>query len=76
MKHTYIIGEIGQNHHGSVDIAMQLIDAVAQPVVDKLFGEKLMPMDAIKLTRRDLNEELSASAMLNPYNSPNTFGRT
>jgi sialic acid synthase len=76
MKHTYIIGEIGQNHNGSVDIAMQLIDAVAQPVVDKLFGEKLMPMDAIKLTRRDLNEELSASAMLKPYNSPNSFGRT
>lgn len=35
---TYIIGEIGQNHNGSVEIAIQLIDAVAQPVVDNLFG--------------------------------------
>jgi sialic acid synthase len=73
---TYIIGEIGQNHNGSVEIALQLIDAVAQPVVDKLFGEKLKPMDAIKLTRRDLSEELSASAMMKPYENPNSFGKT
>lgn len=33
-------------------------------------------MDAIKLTKRDLKEELSASAMLKPYNSPNSFGKT
>ncbi|MBW6491803.1 MAG: N-acetylneuraminate synthase family protein [Lentimicrobium sp.] len=76
MKHTYIIGEIGQNHNGSVEIALQLIDAVAQPVVDNLFGRELLPMDAVKLTRRDLNEELSASAMLKPYNSPHSFGKT
>jgi 3-deoxy-D-glycero-D-galacto-nononate 9-phosphate synthase len=73
---TYIIGEIGQNHNGSVEIALQLIDAVTQPVVDNLFGEKLKPMDAIKLTRRDLSEELSASAMMKPYNNPNSFGKT
>lgn len=76
MKHTYIIGEIGQNHNGSVDIARTLIDAVSQPVMDNLFGEKLKPMDAIKLTKRDLKEELSASAMLKPYNNPNSFGKT
>jgi 3-deoxy-D-glycero-D-galacto-nononate 9-phosphate synthase len=73
---TYIIGEIGQNHNGSVEIALQLIDAVTQPVVDNLFGEKLKPMNAIKLTRRDLSEELSASAMMKPYNNPNSFGKT
>lgn len=76
MKHTYIIGELGQNHNGSVEIAFKLIDAVAQPVVDELFGEKLRPMDAIKLTKRDLKEELSASAMMKPYNSPHSFGKT
>ena len=76
MKSTYIIGEIGQNHNGSVDIALQLIDAVAEPVIDHLFGEKLKPIDAIKLTKRDLNEELSASAMLKPYNNPHSFGKT
>ena len=76
MKSTYIIGEIGQNHNGSVDIALQLIDAVAEPVIDDLFGQKLKPIDAIKLTKRDLNEELSASAMLKPYNTPHSFGKT
>ena len=33
MKSTYIIGEIGQNHNGSVDIAKQIIDIIAQPVI-------------------------------------------
>jgi sialic acid synthase len=76
MANTYLIGEIGQNHNGDIEIAKKLIDVVATPVVDKLFGEHLSPMDAIKLTKRDLNEELSASAMLKPYNNPNSFGRT
>ncbi len=76
MKSTYIVGEIGQNHNGSVDIAKQIIDYVAQPVVDKLFNEELKPMDAVKLTKRDLNEELSVSAMNKPYDNPNSFGKT
>jgi len=33
-------------------------------------------MDAVKLTKRDLNEELAASQMNMPYDSPNSFGRT
>jgi len=76
MRHTYILGEIGQNHNGDLDIAKKLIDVIAEPVVDKLFGEKLLPMDAVKFTKRDLNEELSASAMLKPYDNPNSFGKT
>lgn len=75
-KSTYIIGEIGQNHNGDVEIAKQLIDVVCEPVIDKLFGQKLMPINAVKLTRRDLNEELSASEMLRPYDNPNSFGKT
>ncbi|MEZ5196501.1 MAG: N-acetylneuraminate synthase family protein [Bacteroidales bacterium] len=74
--HTYLIGEIGQNHNGDLDIAKRLIDVVSEPVVDKLFGEKLQPMDAVKFTKRDLSEELSASAMLKPYDNPNSFGKT
>jgi sialic acid synthase len=31
-KSTYIIGEIGQNHNGSVEIAKQMVDMVARPV--------------------------------------------
>ena len=75
-KSTYIIGEIGQNHNGDVEIAKKLIDVVTEPVIDHLFGQKLMPMNAVKMTRRDLNEELSASEMLRPYYNPNSFGKT
>lgn len=73
---TYIIGEIGQNHNGEVDIAKKLIDVITEPVIDHLFGQKLMPMNAVKMTRRDLNEELSASEMHRPYENPNSFGKT
>lgn len=76
MKHTYIIGEIGQNHNGSVDFAKLLIEVAARPVVDRLFGEKLRGMDAIKLTRRDLNQELSTSQMNRIYDTPHSFGKT
>ncbi|MBL7965872.1 MAG: N-acetylneuraminate synthase family protein [Prolixibacteraceae bacterium] len=73
---TYIIGEIGQNHNGEVEIAKKLIDVITEPVIDHLFGQKLMPMNAVKMTRRDLNEELSASEMHRPYENPNSFGKT
>ncbi|TXE12994.1 shikimate dehydrogenase [Seonamhaeicola algicola] len=73
---TYIIGEIGQNHNGSVDIAKLLVDVVSRPIHDKLFNQELKTMDAVKLTKRDLSQELSASQMNRPYNTPNSFGKT
>jgi len=73
---TYIIGEIGQNHNGSVEIAKQIIDLVAKPVREELFGLDLKTMNAVKLTKRDLSQELSATAMQMPYNSPHSFGKT
>ena len=76
MKKTYLIGEIGQNHNGSVDLGKLLIDVVSRSVVDKLFGEKLAGMDAVKFTKRDLKYELSESQMNKPYNNPNSFGKT
>ena len=76
MAHTYIIGEIGQNHNGSVDIAKLITQLVARPVKEALFGLDLQPIDAVKLTKRDLKEELTQSEMNRPYNSPNAFGRT
>lgn len=76
MKHTYIIGEIGQNHNGSVDLAKVIVDLVARPVREEAFGLDLKPMDAVKLTKRDLNEELSESKMNAPYDNPNSFGKT
>ncbi|WP_194778209.1 N-acetylneuraminate synthase family protein [Pararhodonellum marinum] len=75
-KSTYLIGEIGQNHNGSVDIAKLLIDKASQSVYDPLFGKTLKAWDAVKLTKRDLNEELTHSAMIKPYDSPHAFGKT
>lgn len=76
MKPTYIIGEIGQNHNGSVDVAKLIVDLVSRPVREEVFGIDLRPMDAVKLTKRDLAEELTVSQMNRPYNTPNSFGRT
>src|SRR5690606_27357862 len=36
----------------------------------------LQPMDAVKLTKRDLREELTDSQMQRPYDSPHSFGKT
>ena len=72
----YIIGEIGQNHNGSVDLANLLTDMVARKIEDKLFGYNLKGMDAVKLTKRDLKHELSQSQMSRPYNTPHSFGAT
>lgn len=76
VPHTYVIGEIGQNHNGSVDLAKLLVEVAARPVEEQLFGLKLKGMDAVKMTRRDLNEELSRSQMEKPYTSVHSFGAT
>lgn len=73
---VYIIGEIGQNHNGSVDLAKLLIEVAARPVSEDLFGLSLTPMNAVKLTKRDLKEELSTSQMNKPYNNIHSFGKT
>ncbi|KAB2850391.1 MAG: shikimate dehydrogenase [Ignavibacterium sp.] len=73
---TYIIGEIGQNHNGSVDIAKLIVDLVSRPVREDLFGIDLHPMNAVKLTKRDLKEELSDAQMRKIYDNPNSFGKT
>ncbi|MBD8017031.1 N-acetylneuraminate synthase family protein [Kaistella pullorum] len=75
-KRTYVIGEIGQNHNGSIDIAKLIVDVVSRPIHDKLFGTELPIMDAVKLTKRDLSQELSKSQMERSYDNPNSFGRT
>ncbi len=76
MNHTYLIGEIGQNHNGSVDIAKLIIDLVSRPIEESIFDLKLPGMDAVKLTKRDLDQELSKSQMERLYDNPNSFGRT
>jgi sialic acid synthase SpsE len=73
---TYIIGEIGQNHNGSVDIAKLIVDAAIRPVKEIDFNLELKPFNAIKLTKRDLYFELSKDQMELPYLGVNSFGRT
>jgi len=76
MNNTYLIGEIGQNHNGSVEIGKKIIDVVSTPVVDKYNNRVFKGFDAIKLTKRDLNEELSANANKQAYTSEHSFGST
>lgn len=75
-NNTYIIGEIGQNHNGSVDLAKLLVEVSTRPLKEELFGNSLLPMNAVKLTKRDLSQELSASQMAAPYTSAHSFGKT
>lgn len=76
MKEVYIIGEIEQNHNGSVDIAKLIVELVSRPVKEDVFGLDLKPMNAVKMTKRDLNEELTMSQMNRIYDTPHSFGRT
>jgi len=75
-QEIYIIGEIGQNHNGSVELAKLLIDMVARKIDEDDFNLTLKGMNAVKLTKRDLTEELTPSEMNRPYDSPNSFGGT
>lgn len=76
MKEVYLIGEIGQNHNGSVDIAKLIIDCAVREPIEDLFNISLKGLNAVKLTKRDLNYELSTSQLNKPYDSPNSFGKT
>jgi sialic acid synthase len=73
---TYIIGEIGQNHNGSVELAKVTIDLASREIKDEVFGNVLKGMNAVKLTKRDLKQELSQSQMNRIYDSPHSFGKT
>lgn len=76
MQNTYVIGEIGQNHNGSVDLAKLIIDLASSDVTEGYFGKQYHGMDAVKLTKRDLSQELTKSEMDRIYDSPNSFGKT
>ena len=76
MTHTYIIAEVGQNHNGDMDVARQLIDVAAMPVFDHFSGARLPGVDAVKFTKRDLDEEMTSEAANQPYTSQHAFGDT
>lgn len=73
---TYVIGEIGQNHNGSVDIARLIIELAARPVLHPANGDTLDRLNAVKMTKRDLDQELAESEMQRPYTSKHSFGKT
>ena len=75
-KETYIIAEIGQNHNGDIKIAKKLIDHIDKYSYDEITGNRFNKASAIKLTKRDLTEELSVEQMRRPYEGPNSFGKT
>lgn len=75
-KETYIIAEIGQNHNGDINIAKKLIDHIDKYSYDEITGNRFNKASAIKLTKRDLTEELSVEQMRRPYEGPNSFGKT
>lgn len=73
---TYVIAEIGQNHNGDINIAKKLIDQLDRYTYDEHTGDRYNKCNGIKLTKRDLDEELSKEGMERPYTGPNSFGPT
>lgn len=76
-RRAYVIGEIGQNHNGSVGMARSLIHMAANP---KPYAapehHQSYPVDAVKMTMRYLDEECTPAMMSDRYWSPHAFGRT
>jgi sialic acid synthase len=75
-KETYVIAEIGQNHNGDINIAKKLIDQLDRYTYDEHTGDRYNKCNGVKLTKRDLDEELSKEGMERPYTGPNSFGPT
>jgi len=75
-KETYIIAEIGQNHNGDINIAKKIVDQLDRYPYDEITGNRLNRVNSIKLTKRDLTEELSKEGMEKPYEGKHSFGKT
>ena len=73
---VYIIAEIGQNHNGDINICKKLIDQLIVYSYDEITGDRLNTINAIKLTKRDLTEELSKDGMIAEYKGRNSFGKS
>ena len=57
-------------------MAKAIIDLVGLEVKDELWSVVLPGLNAVKLTKRDMSQELTESAMTTRYDSPHSFGRT
>lgn len=65
MKHVYVIGEIGLNHNGSIDIAKELIGIAHEA-----------GCDAIKLQKREVDQMATADVLDSPFVKFPAFGKT
>lgn len=61
---AYFIAEIGQNHQGSIDLAIDMVDSLVGTGVN-----------AIKTAKRDVNSFPKEWDTM-PYDNPNSFGKT
>lgn len=61
----FIVAEIGNNHQGEYDLAVQMIDIAAE-----------IGVDAVKFQKRDTQALLTAEGAAAPYTGPNSFGPT
>ncbi|RWS24675.1 sialic acid synthase-like protein [Leptotrombidium deliense] len=61
----FVIAEIGQNHQGKMEIAMQMIKAAAE-----------IKCDCVKLQKCYLESKFTRSALQREYRSPHSFGET
>ena len=62
---AFIVAEIGQNHQGDVYTAIRLAKAAHDAGVD-----------AVKFCKRDLPSDMTQEMMDQPYNGPQSFGKT
>lgn len=60
---AYVIGEIGINHNGDIDIAKRLIDVAAQAGCDAVKFQKRTPEICVPPEQRDLMRETPWGAM-------------
>lgn len=61
----YVIAELGQNHQGDENIAIELIRAA-----------KAANCDCVKLQKSYARDKFTAAALARPYNSAHSFGPT
>lgn len=61
----YIIAEVGQNHQGSIDMALEYISEFSK-----------IGADAIKFQTRDIDTLFDKTSLQNEYNSNNAFANT
>jgi len=71
---TYFIAEIGQNHNGFMETALELIETCSEKITHE--GNELKGVDAVKFTVRDLEHECSPKQWNTPYKNKNSFGAT